>query len=328
MSAVELDDLDVPALVFERAGLRVVSASAALQRLVGAPLDGRNVAALLAPCLGGDAERFWRDLPADLAVAELCRLAGGAPAPLLALILPISPAQARVILCPAELAGALGRAQAFAAVARLAAGLAHDLNNALETIYGAVSLLQLQPLAGGAQRYVELIDHSAEEIAAALRSLVSLNMTEPFERREFDLTSLARRVIERLGPRRGPGIELELRLPAEPIPMAGDPLALQGAIESLWHNALDALGSAGRVTLRVERTAEPRATVIEVRDDGPGWAAATAPEPLGSGKAKQRRAGLGLAIAAQVARLHGGTLVLAAAEGGGASAQLRLPSSG
>lgn len=121
----------------------------------------------------------------------------------------------------------------------------------------------------------------------------------------------------------GAGVDLE---PGEPIVWTLRPDLLTRALRNLIDNAVRYAGGA-RLTVVVEG----RALLIRVEDDGPGIPADQLEHVLRPfARLDQSRnrgtggAGLGLAIATSIARLHGGTVALENRAGGGLSATLRL----
>jgi two-component system OmpR family sensor kinase len=116
----------------------------------------------------------------------------------------------------------------------------------------------------------------------------------------------------------------------EALPALADPSAVRRAMDNLLANAVRATPSDGTVTVSAHRDAH--ATVITVADTGPGF-----PEPfLAHAFERFRRpddsrtaitggAGLGLAIVAEIARAHQGSVTAANQPQGGALITLRLP---
>ena len=107
--------------------------------------------------------------------------------------------------------------------------------------------------------------------------------------------------------------------------MRVDPVGFEGAVQALVRNAVEALGGAGSVAVRLEALAEGGAR-LTVRDTGPGLDAATAAralEPFFT--TRDGAAGLGLAQVHAFARQSGGALTLTGAEGEGAEATVILP---
>jgi signal transduction histidine kinase len=98
-----------------------------------------------------------------------------------------------------------------------------------------------------------------------------------------------------------------------------DRLRLAQAVGNLVANAAE--HGAGRVTVTAQTGA--RGVRLEVADEGPGLAAPLA-DLVRSARGGRGRRGRGLAIAAEIARAHGGRLE-AAPSGGGARLVLELP---
>jgi two-component system osmolarity sensor histidine kinase EnvZ len=119
----------------------------------------------------------------------------------------------------------------------------------------------------------------------------------------------------------------KLELNATPVPMRLRPLALKRAITNLANNAAD-YGKHVRIT--VSATANEAAIVVE--DDGPGIAQENfedAFRPFSRLDASRNQnvsgVGLGLTIARDTARAHGGDVTLGQSKMGGLRATMRLP---
>ena len=112
-----------------------------------------------------------------------------------------------------------------------------------------------------------------------------------------------------------------------PVPVVADPAALRRALANLIANAVKFGGGA-----RVHAAAADGTAVLTVEDDGPGLAESELEavfEPFYRGERSRSRetggAGLGLSVARQAARAHGGDVVLETRPGGGLTARLTLP---
>jgi len=107
----------------------------------------------------------------------------------------------------------------------------------------------------------------------------------------------------------------------------GDPLSLKRVIGNLIDNAIKYAGSA-----RVSVMVDDGYAVLSVEDDGPGIPPELVnllTEPFVRGEVSRNRdtggAGLGLAIAKNLAQAHGGDLTIGAARSGGARIEVRIP---
>jgi signal transduction histidine kinase len=105
-----------------------------------------------------------------------------------------------------------------------------------------------------------------------------------------------------------------------PIEVWGDPAMLHDAMAALLRNALEAVGEAGAIHLRLGKRGKRRPKAyVEVADSGPGMSAAAqrhAFDPYYSGREAGRGLGLGLCRVARVAELHGGKVKLTSGAGG------------
>jgi two-component system sensor histidine kinase BaeS len=113
-----------------------------------------------------------------------------------------------------------------------------------------------------------------------------------------------------------------------PAPVQADPRWLHQVITNLLSNAVKFTPPGGQVTIRTGQ-AGPDA-VLEVTDTGPGIPADELPRVFdrffrGQGAARASGSGIGLAVAAELARAHGGQLTAASQPGQGAKLTLTLP---
>jgi two-component system, OmpR family, sensor kinase len=179
---------------------------------------------------------------------------------------------------------------------------------------------------GQVLRSTRRLGDSVEALLTRARMVAGLRA---LERQPFRLDQLAEEVLaETVQPPH------TVEVSAAPVVAYGDPTLIRIAIRNLGHNAVQH-GRIGdepaRVTLVVD------AGMVIVEDRGPGPAAPAADREPGNGAGPHAPAslrfrtdasdgvGLGLAIADWVAALHGGTLRLHPASGGGTAATLTLP---
>lgn len=194
-------------------------------------------------------------------------------------------------------------------IGRMAAGVAHDLNNYLGVIHATLSLLEHAP------RDRDLFTGAFDGVAQAARLTSTLlsyvRGSEPsFER--VDLGPLVRRtlaLVERTLPSR---VELRVDIAAGVRPVRGIATDLEQLVLNLVLNAADAMPFGGDLTVRVLPT-DGAAVYIEVADTGTGLAVEP---PAGSAIATVstkpgRRIGLGLGIVQRVVDRHAGALAIA-----------------
>jgi hypothetical protein len=168
-----------------------------------------------------------------------------------------------------------------------------------------------------------LLDHAT----ALPQQLLAFAREAGPERREVELHGLLRGLEGLLRGRAAKsGCALEYRLEAADARVEGDEVQLRQAFLNLAGNALDAMGTGGRLTIGTER----REGVVEVSvaDTGPGMTQevlARAFERMYT--TRTEGTGLGLMVVGEVARRHGGRISCQSAPGQGARFVLELPAS-
>jgi two-component system, OmpR family, sensor histidine kinase BaeS len=146
-------------------------------------------------------------------------------------------------------------------------------------------------------------------------------------RRSCDLADIAANAAGSLAHRfEAAGIDLDRDLSG--VRVTGDPRWLHQVVSNLLTNALKFTPAGGRVTVRT--AASGADAVLEVTDTGAGIPADELPRIFdrfwrGRGTAHTSGSGIGLTIAAELARAHGGQLTAVSTEGKGTTMTLRLP---
>ncbi len=173
---------------------------------------------------------------------------------------------------------------------------------------------------------IRAIDESSRAAGQLLDHAMITFRADHLEREDIDLVGLVHELATRLAPI-AEMKDLELRiLSDEPVSYSGDPILIQNAVRNLIDNAFKYSPSLGTVEISI--TATPNVQ-IRVCDNGSGFPieevdmlatrfkrGVNAEGKIGSG--------LGLTIALDVAKAHGGDLRLSNRPEGGACALLLL----
>ena len=219
---------------------------------------------------------------------------------------------------------------------RLAAGVAHELNNPLATIAGCAESLRARlkedALAGRPEltefpTYLGLVEEEAYRCKEITGSLLQF-VREPGSRRTpTDINGLVLKTVDLLThqARYASGrfvTELEDGLPE----MNVNEGQLRQVFLGLGSNALDAMDGSGRLTLRTRRAR--REVEIEFEDEGSGIAEEVAQriwDPFFTTKPPGQGTGLGLAIAQGIVADHGGRIEMQTLVGKGSIFRVVLP---
>jgi signal transduction histidine kinase len=210
----------------------------------------------------------------------------------------------------------LGRIEALIGEIRVVTdGLAHDLRSPLTRLKARID--RLARGEGDISEDVAAIGTEADALLAMLEASLELSRIEAGIGRDafvmLDVAALVRDLAEMYEPlAEDNGVALHI-IAAGPLAVSGHRNLLSRALANLIDNALR-YGNAGGI-IEVAATPTSDGTAISVSDRGPGIAAANHGEALrrfGRVDAARRAGGvgLGLSLAAAIARLHGGTLTL------------------
>jgi two-component system sensor histidine kinase PrrB len=224
------------------------------------------------------------------------------------------------------------RQEALESARTFAAAAAHELRTPLTSLGANLEVLSAHPDVGDRDALMtDLIaeHHRLVELLEALRLLSRGDLTGPEAFEDLDLGDLVARVVAG-ARRRFPEAEISLGSPSGLVPVRGWEEGLRMAVDNLIANAVrHGKGADGMARVLVTLSPGIGGTDVVVSDRGPGIPVEDHQRVLerfvrghtdaGSGS------GLGLALVAQQARIHGGSLTIGDAPGGGAAITLSLP---
>lgn len=217
----------------------------------------------------------------------------------------------------------LARTQRLAHVGQMAAGAAHDFNNFLQIINGALWELEGDPRHAQVVASVQQAVGSAREMT---RSMLQFGRDDGGETAVFDLVQLLKELEAPLSSALGRRHRLELTLPDRgAVLLEGRRLRLQQAVLNLALNARDAMPGGG--TIHISLVLDADAALLSVRDGGTGMDEAVRSRlftPFFTTKG-QHGSGLGLHVVQSVVEEQCGEVSVESAPAHGSTFKLRLP---
>jgi signal transduction histidine kinase len=202
------------------------------------------------------------------------------------------------------------RAERLAAVGTMAAGLAHEVRNPLNSASLQLAVLERRLGRGegpdATRPIVHVIKGEIDRLERLVHDFLAFAKPSPLEPRSVDVAALFGTVANLIAPEaEAAGVKVAIE-GATSRPVAGDPERLRQVLINLTRNALEAMqGRGGHLTLRVRDVAP--AVTIEVEDDGPGFDESL-PVFDAFFTTKDQGTGLGLSLVHRIVSDHGGTI--------------------
>lgn len=212
--------------------------------------------------------------------------------------------------------------------------LSHELRTPLTVINGwSETLLADENMDSETRQGLKIISSEAERLTEMVMDLLDFTrmqdgrMTLSVE--PTDLRAVFEETVYMYGSRlKQEGIELNYEECDEDIPeISCDPKRLRQVFLNILDNAAKHGGEGKRIDASISY--EEDAVVVRIRDYGPGIPEDEIPlvkKKFYKGSSKARGTGIGLAVCDEIVEMHGGTLTLENAQGGGTLVTVRLPS--
>jgi signal transduction histidine kinase len=225
----------------------------------------------------------------------------------------------------------LGRLQAaFEGQQRFIANASHELRTPLAVMRATVDVVLGNPdstpgdLRGMGTDIRAAVDHAEQLIAALL--ILARNERGLTVREEVDLATAAEDVLDTVGPG-----DRRVHATLEPAVISGDPVLAERLIANLLDNAIRYNHADGDIWISTSIGAG--SSQLTVANTGPPVSGADAGrifEPFQrlADRASHDGFGLGLAIVASIAAIHGGTATARPRDAGGLSVTVTIPSAG
>ncbi len=207
---------------------------------------------------------------------------------------------------------ALRRSEKLAVTGRLAASIAHEINNPLEAVTNLLYLMRSNPSPEELQGYVNTAEQELARVTEITKQTLRF-YREPSQPTETDMVSVLDSVLalyhSRLAAAR---VAVQVEVRAEPATVLSSPGELRQVIANIVGNAIDAMRHGGRLKARISMEPDPRGgpgrrVRLTIADNGAGISPEVLPrifEPFVTTKG-ETGTGLGLWVTAEILKKNG-----------------------
>ncbi len=212
------------------------------------------------------------------------------------------------------------------------AAASHELRSPLTAIRTGLSLLRVEPESG---RHLTLMSREAERMSRLIDELLILagggSLRRNFRPEPIEPDTLLIDFADTMLPQaRSRGVHLELELPEDAVPaIRADADRVRQMLTILTDNALRYAPEGSTVTLKLEAAGE--GCRFYVSDHGPGIPDSEKQRVFdrfyrgSASRSNPDHFGLGLSVALELAKVHGGEVTVSDTPGGGATFTISLP---
>lgn len=222
----------------------------------------------------------------------------------------------------------LVKKEQLAVVGELAAVIAHEVRNPLAIIGNAVAGLRKPVISrGDHDTLLAILDEEANRLNRLVTDLLRYARPVNVQRQQFSLADLIERTLGLVdGERRS--IKVELRIECHEGRIWGDNNLLRQVFDNLVDNAVQAMNSAGTLTVRIRAATNEGidGLAVDIIDTGEGMdtqVRSRARDPFFT--TRPSGTGLGLAIVDRIVDAHGGVFTIESRSGEGTTATVFLP---
>jgi two-component system, cell cycle sensor histidine kinase and response regulator CckA len=245
----------------------------------------------------------------------------------------------------------LERAQRMESIGRLAAGVAHEFNNQVGIMLNYAAFISREAAEktqqgandeswDGIRRDAEKIEQAGRRVIKLVHQLLTAGSNAVIRAEVIDLNQVVGGIDELLRSSVGAGIELQVSLDPDLLPVSADPGQIGQVILNLTMNAGEAMPDGGSLTVETQNASISPGEAAELgltpgdyvclstSDTGVGMEPGVLEhvfEPFFTTKPFVEGGGLGLASVYGIIRQSGGTVRISSAPGAGTAVTLWLP---
>jgi two-component system NtrC family sensor kinase len=224
----------------------------------------------------------------------------------------------------------MSQVEKHVSIGRLAAGIAHEINNPLTSVL-SLSMLIKRKTAPDDPVFedLEIIVEESTRCRNIVRDLLYYARERPMETQTLDINQVIHETLGLTSRYEAmDDIQTVLDLTEEPLWVQGDDIRLQQVFTNVILNAAEAADGQGTIHIITDEDSSGGYAVIQVKDTGEGMDPETlklAFEPFFTTKGPGQGTGLGLSVSLGIVRDHNGSIEIESREDQGVTVTIQLP---
>lgn len=217
----------------------------------------------------------------------------------------------------------------LAAIGRMAAGAAHEMNNPLAIISGRAQLLLKKERSKEAQEQLTIITTQCDRLSKIISDLLGFARPAKPDIRKGDLNEAIKAALDDLKEKTGVRpINIIKNLQKDLPKGAFDKSQMVQVFTNIIKNAIEAIQAKGAIEISSLAAARQPMLIVKISDTGEGIAAENLDkifDPFFTTKQPGRGTGLGLSIAYSIIEAHKGKIYVESALGKGSAFTIYIP---
>lgn len=231
-----------------------------------------------------------------------------------------------------EMERRLEKAERLSSLGQLAAGVAHEIRNPLNAISMATQRLKkdfIPPDSNKADDFQNLSGVIRDEIKrlnGIIEEFLSFSKSRRLELRDFSITEILQKIVSLIQEEASArGITIETKWRQSPAIIPIDINKLQQAFLNLIKNAMESIPAQGKISIEVDKEGK-NYIVVSISDTGCGMTTEEIERIFNPEyTTKEKGVGLGIPLANEIIRGHGGDIRVISRKGEGTTFEVILP---